>query len=186
MPAVGEAEADAASGPGVWDGVGVGVGVGVWVGVGVDVGTVLGVVGAAVGEGVGEAEGDTDGDTDGDAEGEGDGDGLVPGPGEVVGSSAGGVAPGPGCGVWSWRPKGSQLRPEPAKGSQVGEEPLNQTRVPGPRPKMKTTTVRAASSATTEDAILRRNAGRVVHTVPYDALTALPLSLLVGRLLPPD
>ena len=53
-------------------------------------------------------------------------------------------------------PKGSQLRPEPAKGSHVGDEPLNQTRVPGPRPKTNRSRVTATISATAEDAIFRR------------------------------
>ena len=142
-----------------------------------EVGTAVGVgVGVAVGEGAGVAVGDAEGD--GDGEGDGEGDGLASGLGDVVGRAAGGVAPGSGVGVCPLWPKGSQLRPEPAKGSQVGEEPLNQTRVPGPRPRMNTTTMIAARRATTEDATFRRNAGRAVHAVPYDALTRFP-SLLI-------
>ena len=122
-----------------------------------------------MGEGVGFSEGDGDGEWPpsglGEVDGEGEGDASTIGP-------EGGV-------FW---PKGSQLRPEPAKGSQVGEVPLNQTSEPGPRPRMKTARVRATTSATTEEAIVRRKAGRPVQVDPYDALTALtsplPLSLI--------
>jgi len=133
-------------------------------------------VGAAVGVGVGVgvAVGVGDGVAVGDVDGEGDG--LTSGLGDVLGSTTGGVAPGPGWGAWPLWPKGSQLKPEPAKGSQVGEEPLNQTRLPGPRPSTKTVMARAMRSATTDDATFRRNAGRAVHAVPYDALTGAPLS----------
>ena len=121
-------------------------------------------MGVGAGVGVGLSEGDGEGGGGGlpsgrgdvEAEGEGEGDASTIGP-------EGGVP---------W-PKGSQLSPEPAKGSQVGEEPLNQTSEPGPRPRTKTARVRATTSATTEEAIVRRKAGRPVQVDPYDALTAL-------------
>ena len=148
--------------------------------VGVGVGTRPPGVGAIEGEGVGE------GVADGDADGAGDGEALASGLGDVLGSTTGGVAPGPGWGAWPLWPNGSQLKPEPAKGSQVGEEPLNQTRLPGPRPSTKTVMARAMRSARTDDATFRRNAGRAVHAVPYDALTGASPLLFISRLLPPD
>jgi hypothetical protein len=108
----------------------------------------------------------------GEAEGEAEGEGLTSGLGDGPGTTGVGVAPGPGWGDWLY--PGSQLSPEPAKGSQVGEEPLNQTSVPGPRPRMKTTTMVARRRATTEDITFRRNAGCAVRAVPYDALTRFP------------
>ena len=106
--------------------LGAGVGVLLGDGVGVDVG---------VGVGEGEIEGDGEGTAAADRPDDGGG----------VELSAG-----------FWWLKGSQFNPAPAKGSQVGDDPVSQTNVPGPRPSTKAPIATARRSATTEDAIRRR------------------------------
>jgi hypothetical protein len=116
-------------------GVGVGVGAGVVVSVG---------VGEGVGVGAGVAVG----------VGSGGRDGL----GVTTGGAGGGVgaeAVGPPLSACA-DPKGSQEGADPAKGSQTGAwPPASQTRVPGPRPKMKKARPNARSSAMNADATLR-------------------------------
>ena len=117
------------------------------VGTGVGVGT-----GAGAGPGSGTTAG---GGRSGGAVGLGVGVGLVLGRGVGLGELVGGVELGFAGGVFPVRPvlKGSQSTPAPAKGSHLGAwPPESQTRVPGPRPRMKKPIVSATSSARTEEA----------------------------------
>jgi hypothetical protein len=82
--------------------------------------------------------------------------GLVLDSGVGLGDAGGGVELVLGGGVVelpNWPSlKGSQSTPAPAKGSHLGDwPPESQTRVPGPRPRMKKPMVRATSSARTEE-----------------------------------
>ena len=134
-PLLGVAVAVTASGDGVGDGTGLGLGEGRGVGAGLGAGAGLG---SGVGAGVGDASGD------------GDGTGVSTGVGLGVRVPEG-VGDGVGADAVGWLEaalptKGTQLTPEPAKGSQAGVPPVSQMRVPGPRPKMKRASKQAMKS----------------------------------------
>ena len=133
-PLLGFAVAVTASGDGVGEGTGLGTGEGCGLGNVVGSGTGLG---SGVGEGVGDVTGDGSGVGLGVTAGDGLGAWLPDGEGE------GAAACGPDAAVPT---NGTQLTPEPAKGSQAGAPPVIQTRVPGPRPNTKRPSKQAMNS----------------------------------------